>query len=53
MSSEQESVLRVEAALAALKAGRLVVVADDADREHEGDLVGLAAFATPERLIRC
>ncbi len=35
-------------ALAALRAGRPVVVADDADRENEGDLIFAADLATPE-----
>lgn len=38
----------IETALKQLKAGGLVVVMDDEDREAEGDLVGLAEFATPE-----
>lgn len=38
----------VEAALAALSRGRPVVVADDTDRENEGDLVASAAQMTPE-----
>jgi 3,4-dihydroxy 2-butanone 4-phosphate synthase / GTP cyclohydrolase II len=35
-------------ALADLRAGRLIVVVDDEDRENEGDLVVAAEFATPE-----
>src|SRR3954452_22172027 len=38
----------VGTALAALAAGRMVLVTDDADRENEGDLVMAAEFATPE-----
>jgi 3,4-dihydroxy 2-butanone 4-phosphate synthase/GTP cyclohydrolase II len=38
----------VPAALAALRAGRPVIVADDADRENEGDIVLAAATATAE-----
>jgi 3,4-dihydroxy-2-butanone 4-phosphate synthase len=38
----------VEQAIAAIAAGRPVVVVDDADREDEGDLVVPAAHATPE-----
>jgi 3,4-dihydroxy 2-butanone 4-phosphate synthase/GTP cyclohydrolase II len=41
---------RVEEALAAVAAGRPVVVVDDADREDEGDLVFAAECATPELL---
>jgi len=37
----------VEAAVAAIAAGRAVVVVDDEDRENEGDLVFAAAKATP------
>ncbi|WP_448625019.1 bifunctional 3,4-dihydroxy-2-butanone-4-phosphate synthase/GTP cyclohydrolase II [Geodermatophilus sp. URMC 64] len=38
----------VEDAIAAIKAGRAVVVVDDEDRENEGDLVFAAELATPE-----
>ena len=34
--------------LRALKAGEIVVVLDDEDRENEGDLVAAGEFATPE-----
>lgn len=37
----------VERALRALDSGKLVVVADDEDRENEGDLVGLADMVSP------
>lgn len=47
MNTEQlASVTRVKNALAAMKQGQLVIVADDAQREHEGDLIGLAAFVS-------
>ena len=36
--------------LSELKAGRQVVVVDDADRENEGDLVLAAQFATPQAI---
>jgi len=35
-------------AVAALRAGRMVLMVDDEDRENEGDLVQAAEFATPE-----
>mgnify|MGYP006266775963 CR=1 FL=1 len=35
-------------AIAALAAGKPIVVVDDADRENEGDLIVAAQFATPE-----
>ncbi|KRM94203.1 GTP cyclohydrolase II [Lentilactobacillus senioris DSM 24302 = JCM 17472] len=38
----------IEQALTDLKAGKLIVVADDPDREGEGDLLGVAEYATPE-----
>lgn len=41
---------RIEDALAALAAGRLVVVVDDEDRENEGDLIMAADKATPEAI---
>ncbi|GAA1120349.1 3,4-dihydroxy-2-butanone-4-phosphate synthase [Citricoccus alkalitolerans] len=38
----------IESAIAAISAGRAVVVVDDADRENEGDIVFAADAATPE-----
>ncbi len=38
----------VEAALEDLRQGKLIIVADDGDRENEGDLVGAAGAMTPE-----
>ncbi|MFV2092948.1 MAG: 3,4-dihydroxy-2-butanone-4-phosphate synthase, partial [Hyphomicrobiales bacterium] len=40
----------VEAAIAAIAKGELIVVVDDDDRENEGDLVMAAAMATPEKV---
>ena len=40
----------VEQAIADIKAGKLIVVADDEDRENEGDLIMAAEFATPEAI---
>ena len=40
----------IEAALAALREGRFVVVVDDEDRENEGDLVLGAEKVTPEAI---
>lgn len=37
----------IEQALEDLKAGKFIVVADDEDRENEGDLIGAAEFITP------
>ncbi len=39
---------RVEDAIEAIRRGEMVIVADDEDRENEGDLVCAAALATPE-----
>ena len=40
----------VEEAINEIKAGRLVVVTDDEDRENEGDLIGAASLLTPEKV---
>ena len=40
----------VEEVAEALKAGELVLVSDDEDRENEGDLICAAEFATPENV---
>src|SRR5512147_354314 len=41
---------RVEDAIADIRQGKLVIVADDEDRENEGDLVGAAAAVSPEMI---
>jgi len=38
----------VAQAISDIKAGKLVIVADDEDRENEGDLIGAAQLVTPE-----
>lgn len=38
----------VEAAIEDIRAGRMVIVVDDADRENEGDLIMAAECVTPE-----
>ena len=40
----------VAQAIADIRAGKLVIVADDEDRENEGDLVGAAEMVTPEMI---
>jgi 3,4-dihydroxy 2-butanone 4-phosphate synthase/GTP cyclohydrolase II len=40
----------IEEALEDIRAGRMVVVCDDEDRENEGDLTLAAQFATPENI---
>src|SRR5687768_2106536 len=41
---------RVQDAIEDIRNGKLVIVADDEDRENEGDLVGAAAAVTPEMI---
>src|SRR5271154_6162522 len=41
---------KIEDAIAAFRAGRMVVVGDDEDRENEGDLTLAAEFVTPEAI---
>ncbi|MDO8644364.1 MAG: bifunctional 3,4-dihydroxy-2-butanone-4-phosphate synthase/GTP cyclohydrolase II [bacterium] len=48
MHSIQTVSQKVEEALAALRAGRMIVLVDDASRENEGDLVLAAEKVTPE-----
>ena len=53
MTFDRESVNAcdpVSAALAELRAGRMVLVVDDTDRENEGDLITAAEMATPDAL---
>ena len=50
MTSEDNPFDPVEAVLAELRAGRPVIVTDDADRENEGDLILAAEKATPESI---
>ena len=40
----------IDVALAEIKAGRPIVVVDDAHRENEGDLICAAQFATPDMI---
>jgi 3,4-dihydroxy 2-butanone 4-phosphate synthase/GTP cyclohydrolase II len=47
---DQPSAVAVQRAVAAVAAGRLVVVLDDDDRENEGDLIASAATVTPEQI---
>ncbi|MFT7518101.1 MAG: 3,4-dihydroxy 2-butanone 4-phosphate synthase/GTP cyclohydrolase II, partial [Kiritimatiellia bacterium] len=43
-----DSIRRVELAMADIRAGRMVILVDDEDRENEGDLVVAAEHCTPE-----
>ena len=40
----------VEKAISDIREGRMVIVADDEDRENEGDLVMAAAKVTPDHV---
>jgi 3,4-dihydroxy 2-butanone 4-phosphate synthase/GTP cyclohydrolase II len=44
----KHSLVTIEQAVATLKAGKMIILMDDEDRENEGDLVVAAEFATPE-----
>jgi 3,4-dihydroxy 2-butanone 4-phosphate synthase/GTP cyclohydrolase II len=41
---------KIEEAIHDLKNGKVIIVADDEDRENEGDFVGIAEYATPEMI---
>jgi 3,4-dihydroxy 2-butanone 4-phosphate synthase/GTP cyclohydrolase II len=45
-----DAIRRVELALDDLRAGRMVILIDDEDRENEGDLVLAAELVTPEAI---
>ncbi len=40
----------IDEALEDLKAGKVIIVVDDEDRENEGDFVVLAEHATPDNI---
>jgi 3,4-dihydroxy 2-butanone 4-phosphate synthase / GTP cyclohydrolase II len=46
----QRAFASIEAAIEDIRAGRMVVVCDDEDRENEGDLTLAAQFATPSAI---
>jgi 3,4-dihydroxy 2-butanone 4-phosphate synthase/GTP cyclohydrolase II len=46
-AAETSPLLTVEEALKHMRAGRMIIVVDDADRENEGDIVFAAEHATP------
>jgi 3,4-dihydroxy 2-butanone 4-phosphate synthase / GTP cyclohydrolase II len=49
-SHRQDSFARIEDAVAAIRAGKMVIVAGDTDRENEGDLTIAAEKVTPEAI---
>jgi 3,4-dihydroxy 2-butanone 4-phosphate synthase/GTP cyclohydrolase II len=50
LSHRQDSFARIEEAVAAIRAGKMVIVADDPDRENEGDLTIAGEKVTPEAI---
>lgn len=44
----KHSLVTIEQAVETLKAGKMIILMDDEDRENEGDLVIAAEYATPE-----
>ena len=49
-TTEQFAFASIETAIHELRAGRMIVVVDDEDRENEGDLVIAAEMITPEAI---
>ncbi|MCB0870070.1 MAG: bifunctional 3,4-dihydroxy-2-butanone-4-phosphate synthase/GTP cyclohydrolase II [Solirubrobacterales bacterium] len=49
-AAEDTPFATIEEALEEIRAGRMIIVTDDEDRENEGDLVMAAQFATPEAI---
>ena len=41
---------RIEDAVTAIRAGKMIIIVDDADRENEGDLMVAAEKVTPEAI---
>jgi 3,4-dihydroxy 2-butanone 4-phosphate synthase/GTP cyclohydrolase II len=50
MPKTETAFATIEEAIEDIRAGRMVVVCDDEDRENEGDLTLAAQFATPEAI---
>ncbi|MBY0526158.1 MAG: GTP cyclohydrolase II [Gemmataceae bacterium] len=50
MTDNREDLCTIEDALAELRAGRMIVLVDDENRENEGDLVIAAESVTPEAI---
>jgi 3,4-dihydroxy 2-butanone 4-phosphate synthase / GTP cyclohydrolase II len=50
MSTNKERAARVEAALDDIRAGKMIILVDDEDRENEGDLTMAAEKVTPEAI---
>src|SRR5688572_11945603 len=50
MRRESAAISPVAEVIAAIRAGEIVILVDDEDRENEGDLVFAAEFVTPEKI---
>src|ERR671925_567691 len=50
MRRESAAISPVSEVVAAIRAGEIVILVDDEDRENEGDLVFGAEFVTPEKI---
>src|SRR5436190_5644617 len=50
LNIEPKLLERVNGAIADIRAGRMVILVDDEDRENEGDLTMAAQFASPEAI---
>src|ERR1044071_4101775 len=50
MRRESAAISPISEVVAAIKAGEIVILVDDEDRENEGDLVFAARFVTPEKV---
>src|SRR5947207_6152806 len=48
--SRSPNVVSIEEAIAEIRAGRMIILMDDEDRENEGDLVMAAEKVTPEAI---
>lgn len=48
--TDNKSISKVQQAIKELKQGKLIILTDDSNREHEGDLVGLGAFVTMDTI---
>src|ERR671911_14279 len=50
MRRESAAISPVSEVISAVRAGEIVILVDDEDRENEGDLVFAAEFVTPEKI---
>ena len=50
MSQQHDGFCTIDEALSELRAGRMIILVDDENRENEGDLVVAAEHATPEAI---